>query len=284
MTHSRTRIHELLGDALAPRRDLGQNFVADPNTVRRIAALADVGPGDRVVEIGAGLGSLTLALAETGADVTAVEVDRGIVPVLREVVAGQSNVTVVEADATELDWGTLLGQATDAAPTGAGGHGWTLVANLPYNIATPLVADLLDTVPAITRMLVMVQKEVAQRFAAAPGSKAYGAVSVKVAYWGTARLVGDVPASVFVPRPNVESALVRIDRGEQPAGFGDGERERLFGLVRAAFGQRRKMLRRSLAGLVTPEQFAAAGVAPDARPEELGLAAWVALTRATAPD
>ena len=280
MTHSRTRIHELLDDALAPRRDLGQNFVADPNTVRRIAALAEVGPGDRVVEIGAGLGSLTLALAETGADVTAVEVDRGIVPVLREVVAGHPNVTVVEADATELDWQALLGEPA-ASP---GARGWTLVANLPYNIATPLVADLLDTVPAIWRMLVMVQKEVAQRFAAAPGSKAYGAVSVKVAYWGTARLVGDVPASVFVPRPNVESALVRIDRGSPPAGFGDPERERLFGLVRTAFGQRRKMLRRSLAGVVTPEQFAAAGVAPDARPEQLGLAAWVALTQATAPD
>lgn len=274
MTHSRTRIHELLGDRLAPRRDLGQNFVADPNTVRRIAALAEVGPGDAVVEIGAGLGSLTLALAETGADVLAVEVDRGIVPVLTEVVAGHPNVRVVEADASTVDWGALL----------AGHPRWTLVANLPYNIATPLVADLLDGVPAIERLLVMVQKEVAQRFAAGPGTKQYGAVSVKVAYWGTARMVGDVPASVFVPRPNVESALVRIDRGAPPEGFGDAERERLFGLVRTAFGQRRKMLRRSLAGVVGPAQFAAADVSPEARPEELGLAAWVALTRATAPD
>ncbi len=274
MTHSRTRIHELLGDDLAPRRDLGQNFVADPNTVRRIAALAEVGPGDAVVEIGAGLGSLTLALADTGATITAVEVDRGLVPVLREVVAERSNVTVLEADATELDWNAVL----------AGHPRWTLVANLPYNIATPLVADLLDDVPAIERMLVMVQKEVAQRLAAGPGSKQYGAVSVKVAYWGTARLVGDVPASVFVPRPNVESALVRIDRGPQPDGFGRAERERLFALVRAGFGQRRKMLRRSLAGVVTTEQFAAAGVAPEARPEELGLAAWVALTRATGEE
>jgi 16S rRNA (adenine1518-N6/adenine1519-N6)-dimethyltransferase len=161
VTHSRARIHELLGSDLAPRRDLGQNFVADPNTVRKIAALAHVGPGSNVVEIGAGLGSLTVALAETGASVTAVEVDRGLVPVLREVVGGLPNVRVVEADATTVDWNALL----------AGHDEWTLVANLPYNIATPLVADLLDEVPPITAMLVMVQKEVAQRFAAGPGSK-----------------------------------------------------------------------------------------------------------------
>lgn len=272
MTHSRARIHELLGDGLAPRRDLGQNFVADPNTVRKIAALAEVGPGDPVVEIGAGLGSLTLALAETGAEVTAVEVDAGIVPILRSVVAGLANVRVVEGDATALDWDAVL----------AGHPRWTLVANLPYNIATPLVADLLDDVPAVRSMLVMVQKEVAQRFAAPPGSKQYGAVSVKVAYWATARLVATVPASVFVPRPNVESALVRIDRRDnEPDGFADTDRERLFGLVRTAFGQRRKMLRRSLAALVTPDQFAAAGIAPEARPEDLGLDAWIALTRAT---
>jgi len=266
MTHSRARIHELLGGELAPRRDLGQNFVGDPNTVRKIASLAQVGPGDHVVEIGAGLGSLTLALAETGAAVTAVEVDRGIVPVLRDVVADQPNVTVVEADATTIDWDDLLAPAPR----------WTLVANLPYNIATPLVADLLDTAPQIAAMLVMVQKEVAQRFAAAPGSKQYGAVSVKVAYWATARIVGEVPPSVFVPRPNVDSALVRIDRRTPP----DTDRAELFDLVRTAFGQRRKMLRRSLAGRVAPERFAAANVAPEARPEDLDLAAWVRLADA----
>ncbi|HEY5664310.1 MAG TPA: 16S rRNA (adenine(1518)-N(6)/adenine(1519)-N(6))-dimethyltransferase RsmA [Ilumatobacter sp.] len=268
MTHSRTRIHELLGDGgLAPRRDLGQNFVADPNTVRRIARLAGVGPGDHVIEIGAGLGSLTLALAETGAEVTAVEVDRGIVPVLRSIVGDLPNVTVLEADATSADWPAILAPHT----------GWTLVANLPYNVATPLVCDLLDEVPAVTSMLVMVQKEVAERFAAGPGSKQYGAVSVKIAYWATARLVATVPASVFVPRPNVESALVRIDRHEPPP-VAPAE---LFPLVRQAFGQRRKMLRRSLSGVVSPEQFVAAGVSPEARPEELGLAAWCRLAEVT---
>lgn len=269
MTHSRTRIHDLLGTGgLAPRRDLGQNFVADPNTVRRIAGLARVGAGDHVVEIGAGLGSLTLALAETGADITAVEVDRGIVPVLRDVVADLPNVRVVEADATTADWGGILADADD----------WTLVANLPYNVGTPLVCDLLDEVPSISSMLVMVQKEVAERFAAGPGSKQYGAVSVKVAYWAGARVVATVPASVFVPRPNVESALVRIDRHDPP----DVEPGPLFELVRQAFGQRRKMLRRSLQGAVTAEQFERAGISPEARPEQLGLAEWVRLTRAVA--
>ncbi len=269
MTLSRPAIRELLtSHGLAPRRDLGQNFVADPNTVRRIARAAKVGPGDLVVEIGAGLGSLTLALAETGATITAVEVDRGLAAVLRDVVAEQANVTVVEADAMELDWSEVL----------RGHDGWVLVANLPYNVATPLVADLLDQVPAINRMLVMVQKEVAERLVARPRTPAYGAVSVKVAYWADARLVGDVPASVFMPRPNVESALVEIVRRPPPA----VEPGPLFQLVRTAFGQRRKMLRRSLSGVVSDEQFGAAGVEPTARPEELDVMAWVALTEAVA--
>ncbi len=272
MTHSRAHVDGLLASAgLAPRRDLGQNFVADPNTVRRIAHLAGVGVGDRVVEIGAGLGSLTVALAETGARVTAVEVDRGLVPVLRAVIeaAGATNsIDVVEGDATRLDWHALLEPHDD----------WTLVANLPYNVATPLVCDLLDDVDAIRSMLVMVQREVAERFVAGPGSKQYGAVSVKIAYWATARIVGRVPATVFVPRPKVESALVRIDRRPPP----DVDREELFSLVRTAFGQRRKMLRRSLAGVVAPEVFAAAEVDPTARPEQLGLDAWCRLAESAA--
>ena len=267
LTLSRGRIHELLDQSgLAPRRDLGQNFVADANTVRRIASLSGVGPGDRVVEIGAGLGSLTLALADTGAEVTAVEVDTGVVAVLRDAVADRANVTVVEADAMRVDWQALL----------AGGERWTLVANLPYNVATPLVCDLLDDVPSIESMLVMVQREVAERFAAPPGNKQYGAVSVKIAYWATARIAGHVPASVFVPRPNVESALVRIDRREPPA----VDREALFALVRTAFGQRRKMLRRSLAAAIKPAAFDAAGVSPEARPEQLAIDDWVRLTNA----
>ena len=271
MTHSPQAIRALLdGVGAKPRRDLGQNFVADPNTVRRIARLAGVGAGDRVVEVGAGLGSLTLALAETGAGVVAVEVDRRIARVLRDVLAGAAGptdaVTVVEGDAMSLDWAAVL----DGAP-----H-WTLVANLPYNIATPLVCDLLDAVPAITRMLVLVQREAGQRLVAGPGAKQYGAVSVKVAYWAAARLAGLVPPSVFLPRPNVESALVEITRREPAA----TDPTPVFALVRTAFGQRRKMLRRSLVDHVSPAQFAAAGIAPDARPEQLDVAAWCRLAEA----
>ena len=248
----------LAAHGLRPRKALGQHFVVDPNTVRRIARLAGVGRGDRVVEIGAGLGSLTLALLETGAEVTAVEVDPGLAEVLREVAPGAR---VVEADALALDWPSLLGQER-----------WTLVANLPYNVASPLVADLLDEVPAITRMLVMVQREVADRLVAGPGDPAYGALSVKVAYWARARRAGRVPASVFLPPPNVASELVAVDRRPEPA-VGVPPEE-LFPLVRAAFAGRRKMLRRSLAGRVPADAFACAGVRPEARAEDLDVVAW----------
>lgn len=257
----------LEANGLRPSRALGQNFVADPNTVRRIARLAGVGPGQRVVEVGAGLGCLTLALLEAGAEVTAIEIDRHLLPVLRSVVE-PAGATVVAADAMTLDWTALLGDGA-ASP-------WHLVANLPYNIATPLVCDILDGVPAITDLLVMVQREVGERLAARPGSGAYGAVSVKVRYWATATVAGKVPPSVFVPRPNVESALVRIVRHPggplvDPSVVGAA---RLFEVVGAGFAHRRKMLRGALAGVVDPASFAAAGVPETARAEELDVEAW----------
>ena len=234
--------------------------------MRRIARLASVGPGDRVLEIGAGLGSLTLALAETGASVTAVEIDRYLLPALRSVVE-PAGVTVVEGDALRMDWAPVLG--------GVDG-GWVLVANLPYNVATPLVADLLDLVPSIERMLVMVQKEVGERLAAGVGDGAYGAVSVKVAYWAEARVVGKVPPTVFVPPPKVDSALVSIERraGGPAVPVEDVSAERLFEVVRAGFAHRRKMLRGALSGVVDPSAFEAAAVAPTARAEELDVFAW----------
>ncbi len=263
---------------LRPSRALGQHFVVDPNTVRRIARLARVGPGDRVVEIGAGLGSLTLALRETGAEVVAVEIDRHLLPALREVVE-PVGVTVVHADALTLDWDTLLGAAPGAAGSGPG---WSLVANLPYNVATPLVADLLDQVPAVSRMLVLVQREVGERLAAQVGDAAYGAVSVKVAYWATARLAGSVPATVFLPEPAVASVLVSLERRVTPAVDPSVvSPEALFALVRAGFAQRRKMLRRALAGVVDAEDFADAGVRPEARAEELDVIAWGRLAAST---
>lgn len=276
MTLSGADVARLLeAHGLSPSRALGQNFVADPNTVRRVVRLAGVGPGDRVVEVGGGLGSLTLALAEAGAVVTVVELDRWMVPVLRQVLAERAPgapVTVVEADAMTLDWAELL----------AGGPAWALVANLPYNVATPLVADLLDSVPQIHTMTVMVQKEVGDRLVARPGGAAYGAVSVKVSYWAEAEMLGTVPSSVFIPRPRVGSALVRIRRRPSPAvGPGVVSPQDLFQVVRAGFGQRRKMLRGPLAALgAGPAVFRQAGVDDRSRAQELSVNQWGALAAA----
>lgn len=275
MTISRADASRQLDTAgLRAKRALGQNFVVDPNTVRRIARLADVKAGDRVLEIGAGLGSLTLALAELGALVTAVEIDESLLPLLRENIESSGhagNVTVVQGDAMRLDWAALLA-----------GHGdWTLVANLPYNVATPLVADVLDDVPQVTRMLVMVQKEVGERFAARPRDAAFGAVSVKVSFHGSARVVGIVPPTVFLPRPNVDSALVEIVRHPAPLDAGV-DRALLFSLVRTGFAKRRKMLRGALAGTVTQEQLESAGIAPTSRAEELSVQDWLRLAHTVA--
>lgn len=278
MTLSRPQAAALLEQhGLSPRRTLGQNFVVDPNTVRRIARLAGVSAGDVVVEIGAGLGSLTAALAETGARVAAVEVDRGIVPVLRAQMVDHPNVEVHEADAMQLDWVAFITDL-NAHLDRARGAGVTVVANLPYNIATPLVADLLDRVPQVRGMLVMVQAEVGERFCAKPGTPAYGAVSLKVAYWAHAEIVGRVPPTVFLPRPKVDSVLVRIARYDTPAADVD-DAEALFSLVRTGFAKRRKMLRTALAGTVTADQFERAGVDPTARAEQLTLGDWAVLCR-----
>jgi 16S rRNA (adenine1518-N6/adenine1519-N6)-dimethyltransferase len=248
---------------LRPSRALGQNFLADPNVAERIARLARVGPGDRVLEIGAGLGSLTAALAATGARVKTVELDQHLLPALEDVV-GTLDVEIVHADAMSCDWGALLGD-----------DNWTLVANLPYNIATPLVLDLLAGVPAIRRMLVMIQREAGERLSAEPASPAYGAVSARVAYFATSRIAGRVPASVFIPRPKVESVLVEIVRRDEPAVSEQvASYDEINRLISTAFSVRRKMLRRSLGPMVSEEVFKCAGVDSQRRPEELGIEEW----------
>jgi 16S rRNA (adenine1518-N6/adenine1519-N6)-dimethyltransferase len=266
LTHSSAEIRALLNlHGLNPSRALGQNFVGDANTVRRIARLAEVGPGDRVVEVGPGLGSLSLALLETGASLTVVELDRFLIPILEQMLPAAR---VVHADALAVDWPDLLGDEP-----------WTLVANLPYNVATPLVLDVLERAPMVQRMLVMVQKEVGERFAARPRSKAYGAVSVKVAWSATASVVGKVPPTVFVPKPNVDSALVLFQRHDE---LGDAsERARVFALIEAGFATRRKMLRNNIDA--DDACFASAGVAPTARAEELELDAWRRLAACSHP-
>ena len=270
MTHTRTELNALLVEhGLTPSRALGQNFVVDPNTVRRIARLADVGPGDLVLEIGAGLGSLTLALVETGAEVIALEVDRYLLEALRSVVEPKG-ARVHHADALSADYAELLG-----------GRSAVVVANLPYNVATPLVLHLLEAEPLISRMLVMVQKEVGERFAAQAGDDAYGAASLRVQYFADARVVGKVGPSVFVPKPNVDSALVSIVRRAHVRVDPEVVSEAaLFEVIRTSFGQRRKMLRRSLAGWASDGVFERADVVATRRPEELTLEEFARLAAA----
>lgn len=275
MTHSRTRIHELLDEhGLAARREFGQNFVADPNTVRRIAELSQVGPGDLVVEIGPGLGSLTLALVETGATVVAVEVDSGLAAVAADLLGDQA--TVITADAQKLDWDDLIATHGDDSGDGA----VHVVSNLPYNIGTTLVLDILADVAAVQSLTVLVQAEVAERFAAGPGSKIYGIPSVMAALHSSAEVLASVPPSVFVPRPKVDSSVVRFVRHSTEAPVSHGELARV---VKAAFGMRRKMIRRSLSGVLSEEEITEAGVDPTRRAEELGLESWIALARKATP-
>jgi 16S rRNA (adenine1518-N6/adenine1519-N6)-dimethyltransferase len=271
---TRASVRALLAEhGLRPSRAMGQNFLADPNTARRIVRLAGVEPGDRVLEIGAGLGSLTLALAERECRVVALEADRRLQPALEEVVAGQVDVRVVIADALSIDIDALLGPGP-----------WRCVSNLPYNVATPVVVRLLEEARSIQSALVMVQREVGDRLAATPSSAAYGAVSVRVAYYAHARIVGMVPRTVFVPAPKVDSALVELVRRDAPP-VDVPSRERLFELVRSAFAHRRKMLRRTLPAVLgerTLSVLRGASIDPRARPESLGLAEWAALARAEA--
>jgi 16S rRNA (adenine1518-N6/adenine1519-N6)-dimethyltransferase len=260
---TRTQVAGLLADhGLAPSKALGQHFLVDPNTARRIVRLAGVTAGSHVVEIGPGLGSLTLALLDAGARVTAVELDARLAAVLREVTGGRCEVVVGDALTVDL-------------PAVCGPGPARVVANLPYNVAARIVVRVLDEVPQVGGLLVMVQSEVADRLAATPGSRVYGAITVKVAYHAVARTVGRVPRSVFFPEPGVDSSLVAIER--RPAVAVDprvvGE-ARLFQVVRAAFAQRRKMLRRSLDGVVDAAAFERAGVDPTLRPESLDVEAF----------
>jgi len=266
---ARAEINALLErHGIRPRRSLGQHFLADPNITERIVREAAVGPGDRVVEIGAGTGTLTAALAGTGATVVAYELDERLRPVLDEVVGERENVELRFADAAKVDLGTDL-------PDGP----WKLVANLPYNVGTGIVLDVLRFAPQVAELVVMVQREVADRLLAAPGSKDYGLPSVVVGLHGEARLAFTVPPQVFLPAPNVASAVVHIRRREPPA-----HAEAAIALAAAAFGQRRKMLRRSLAGVLPdPEAvLRAAGVDPTGRAEDVPPEGWSAIAAAAA--
>jgi len=263
------------GLGMRPTKQWGQNFVVDANTVKRIVRIAGVGPDDSVVEVGPGLGSLTLALLPEVGHVTAVEVD----PTLAEALPGTvqqlapsyaDRLTLVHADAMQVR------ELPDPQPT-------ALVANLPYNVSVPVVLTFLEYFPTLERVLVMVQLEVAERLAATPGSKAYGVPSVKAAWYAAVRLAGTVPRSVFWPVPNVESGLVLLERREPPSTY--ATRRDVFTCIDAAFAQRRKTLRAALAGWAgsaarAEECLRAAGVDPRTRGEQLGIEEFAAIAAA----
>jgi 16S rRNA (adenine1518-N6/adenine1519-N6)-dimethyltransferase len=259
-----------------PKRGLGQHFLINPNLARAIAADAEVGPGDRVVEIGAGLGSLTRALAEAGADVLAVEVDPGLIPALQESVSGLDRVRVLHADATDPEWREELGDDR-----------WVLAANLPYNVATHLVLSALRDVPQVVRLVVMVQREVGERLVAEPGSKTYGVPSLRVAYRAEGGIVRRVPPAVFWPRPKVESVIVRlVRRSEPPVAVEEG---RLWTVVDAAFAERRKTIRNALRRLGIDDgeadrALALAGLDVSVRGEALSLSEFAVLVDALPPE
>lgn len=241
------------------RRSLGQHFLGEPNVVRRIVEISGVAPGSPVVEIGAGAGTLTRALADAGARVIAYEVDEALRPVLAETVGDRAEIRFADATAVDL--------ASELA-----GDGWALVANLPYNVGTPLVLDVLRRVPAVNRIVVMLQREAVQRLAASPGSREYGVPSVVVALHGEIEIAMRVARHLFVPRPKVESAVAVISRRPAPDGV-----ERAVELAAVAFGQRRKMVRSSLRGVVDEAALEEAGIDPTSRAEDLAPADYLRL-------
>lgn len=249
----RAEIKKLLAKhGLRPQRHLGQHFLADPNIVGRIVLEADITPGDRVLEVGPGTGTLTVALAAAGASVVSYEVDRSLRALLNDVVTGL-DVSLRFEDAIAIDWASEFGDG-----------GWKMVANLPYNVGTPLLLDAIRGAAGIKRFVVMVQREVAQRLAAEPGSKQYGVPSVVAQLYTRPRVAFRVPPTVFMPPPDVDSAVVVLERLESHPLAAAAAR-----LAAAAFQQRRKMLRGSLSELIDQEAFAAADISPSARPEEL---------------
>jgi 16S rRNA (adenine1518-N6/adenine1519-N6)-dimethyltransferase len=255
---------------LRPTKQRGQNFVHDPNTVRRIVAAAGVRPDDVVLEIGPGLGSLTLGLLEQASAVVAIEIEHSLAERLPRTATERmpevaDRLLVVEADALTVD------ALPDPQPT-------LVVANLPYNVSVPVLLHVLAGFPSIRGGLVMVQAEVADRLVAGPGSRTYGVPSVKLAWYCAARRVGSVPPTVFWPVPNVDSGLVELVRRDPPAT--SASRQQVFSVVDAAFSQRRKMLRSALAGLfgsasAASAALAAAGVDPQARGEVLAVTDFV---------
>ena len=264
---------------IRPSKQRGQNFVMDPNTVRTIVGRAHIAPGQAVLEVGPGLGSLTLGRLEAQADVVAIELDRGLAELLPLTLRARGiedeRFALVHADALQV---TELPQLPRA------GEPTALVANLPYNVATPILLTMLERFETLRSALVMVQSEVVDRLTAGPGSRTYGGPSVKAAWYGRAVHAGRISRQIFWPVPNVDSALVELVRHEQPLGTAE-ERERVFAVIDAAFAQRRKTLRAALSGWAgsaarSEAILRAAGIDPGARGETLQIEQFRAIARA----
>jgi 16S rRNA (adenine1518-N6/adenine1519-N6)-dimethyltransferase len=260
---SRSALRALAAEhGVTPRKSLGQHFLADANVARAIARDAEAGPGTRFLEIGAGLGSLTVALAGTGAEVLALETDPRLVVSLDALVGGLPSVRVVRADATRANWPALLGDGS-----------WRMASNLPYHVAVPVLLDLLEHAPDVDPFVVTVQREVGERLAAAPGTPAFGGISLKVAYRARVKVLRRLGPSVFWPEPKVASVVLRLDRRPPPVSV---PAPVLFGLVDEGFSQRRKTMASALVRLGRSRTDARAvlsraGLKSDVRAEALGL-------------
>jgi 16S rRNA (adenine1518-N6/adenine1519-N6)-dimethyltransferase len=261
---------------ISPTKKLGQNFVIDPGTVRRIVRESGVGANDLVLEVGPGLGSLTLGILEVGTNLTAVEIDPALATRLPDTVdtyggEAKTQLHIVNQDALTL-------QAADLPETYSTTD-FTLVANLPYNVATPILLTLLERFSHLNSFLVMVQKEVADRLVASPGTKIYGTPSAKIAWYGNAKRAGTIGRNVFWPAPNVDSALVAFTRHDSQS-FSPEDRDSVFTLVDAAFQQRRKTLHAALKQHLNEQAYALAGIDPGRRGETLTIAEFVKLNAA----
>ncbi len=253
--------------SILPSRSLGQNFVIDPNTIRKVVRVAELQQVDQILEIGAGLGSLTSEFSEAK-KIVAIEFDRYLIPALNETLERAAMIErteILHEDAMNINWHEFFSTRPGD---------WKMVSNLPYNIASPLLLNLLDHAPQVTKLVVMVQREVGERFAAEVGTSSYGIPSVKAQYWADVSIVGRIPPNVFFPAPKVDSVLLEFSRRRnvEPVELGV-----LWRLVQTGFGQRRKMLRKSLRKLVETQDFVRAGIDPTLRPQDLNIEDWISL-------
>lgn len=264
-------------------KSLGQNFLTDKNIIDKIIEKSMIGKGDLVIEIGPGIGVLTAAASEVAGKVIAIEIDRNLIPILKETLSDYDNIEIINSDVLKTDFTTLLEQNEEI--NGQKREGVRILGNLPYYITTPIIMKILEDRVQTDSITIMLQKEVADRIKAQPGSKAYGALSVAVQYYCTVAHVANAPKEIFVPQPKVDSTVIRLDvRKEKPVLL--SSEETFFAVVKAGFGQRRKTLLNSLTGIYgfTKEEIAAvmaaAGIDPVRRAETLSLEEFAALANA----